>query len=114
MQELDSSQNDTEFQWKAPNWVRIALFIILCLQLPYQYGCRDGKMTSTSSSSRGRQGHCGMNESWLPEFLGRIFVAVQAGQNSTLRGVKTTPISVAMRNKKQRLEAVSGVHRSSQ
>ncbi len=30
------------------------------------------------------------------------------GQNSTLHGVKKTPVSVAMRNQKQRLEVVRG------
>jgi hypothetical protein len=38
----------------------------------------------------------------------------RVGQNSTLRGVKTTPISVRVRKKKQRLEVVRGVHCSSQ
>ena len=33
------------------------------------------------------------------------------GQNSPLRGVKTTPISILMRTKKQRLEVVRGVQR---
>ena len=36
------------------------------------------------------------------------------GQNSTLRGVKTTTISRVIRNKKQRLEVVRGVCCSSQ
>eukprot|EP01043_Picozoa_sp_COSAG02_P065454 COSAG02_NODE_9883_length_2084_cov_1.462469_1_plen_69_part_10 len=31
-------------------------------------------------------------------------------QHSALRGVKTTPISVVMRKKKQRFEVVRGVH----